>query len=277
MRNRAILLVALAIVLLGSLSPLVADTIRHGVDTFTTTADGKTFYSFAKNPIPADFFCAGSAPFTGKVAFRGLPIETATPGALHNADTIIERLDDAAFNSRGVAVTRIQFKALSLVSTAPIQTSCGAYHAYVTLGGTQRVTTMKIYRTEEGGGRFVAPLAVNAKISFIPVKPTKSLRQLELTGSFTFPAASLPWSTTAGAATKSIGNVLVDTKGSLKPDTLVSGSTNFWPGWQPGVNQSKYIGGGTCIQCEPPTCHTDPATGKQHCTGVQACNGASCP
>ncbi|HSS77196.1 MAG TPA: hypothetical protein VLV54_10675 [Thermoanaerobaculia bacterium] len=275
MRNRAFLLVALAIVLLGSVSPLVADNvIRHGVDTFTTTANGRTFYSFAKNPIPAGFFCADSAAFTGRVAFRGLPVETDTPGALHNADTVIERLDDAVFNERGVAQTRIQFKALSLVSIAPLQTACGAYHAYVTLAGNQRVTSMKIYRTQEGGGHFVSSLAVDAKISFIPVKPTKSARRLELAGSFTFPPTSLPWSTTAGAATKSIGNVMIDAKGTLRPDTLVSGSTNFWPGWQPGAAlQTK-----GCVQCEPPTCHTDPATGEQHCNGgVKACAPAACP
>jgi hypothetical protein len=275
-RNRAILLVALAIVLLGSLTPLVAadNVIRHGVDTFTTMPNGKTFYSFAKNPIPAGFFCASSVPFTGKVAFRGLPIETDTPGALHNADTVIERLDDAVFNTKGVAETRLQFKALSLVSIAPIQTACGAYHAYVTLAGTQRVTTMKIYRTEAGGGRFVAPIAVDAKISFIPVNAAKSARQLELVGKFTFPPTPLPWSTTAGAATKSVGTVMIDTKGTLKPDTLVSGSTNFWPGWQPGASQTKV---GSCIQCEPPICHTD-SSNQTHCTsGVTACYPAACP
>jgi hypothetical protein len=272
-RNRSILLVALAIVLLGSLSPLVADNvIRHGVDTFTTTANGKTFYSFAKNPIPAGFFCASSAAFSGKVAFRGLPIETETPGALHNADTVIERLDDATFNERGVAQTRLRFKALSMVSISPIQTTCGAYHAYVTLAGDQRVTSMKIYRTEAGGGHFAAPLAVDAKISFIPVKPTKSARRLELVGTFDFPASSLPWSTTGGAATKSFGNVLIDTKGTLKPDTLISGSTNFWPGWQPGVTlQTK-----GCTTCEPASCHD--SGGCQHCTGaVVVCSPANCP
>ena len=275
MRNRAILLVALAIVLLGSLSPLLADNvIRHGVDTFTTMPNGKTVYSFAKNPIPAGFFCAGSAPFTGKVAFRGLPIETDTPGALHNADTVIERLDDAVFNTRGVAETRIQFKALSLVSINPIQTACGAYHAYVTLTGNQRVTSMKIYRTQAGGGHFVAPLAVDAKISFVPVNATKGARTLELTGSFTFPPTTLPWSSTAGAATKSVGTVMIDAKGNFKPDTLVSGSTNFWPGWQPGAApQTK-----GCVQCEPPSCHVDPSTGETHCTGGQTvCSPAYCP
>jgi hypothetical protein len=131
---------------------------------------------------------------------------------------------------------------------------------------------MRIIRTSEGGGHFLAPLAVDAKLSFIPVKPGKAARKLELTGSFTFPASPIPWSTTGGAATKRVGTVLVDTNGDLVPDTLVSGSTNFWPGWKPGPAMKV----GSCTQCEPPVCH-DGGEG-QHCTsGVTACYPAQCP
>ena len=135
--------------------------------------DGKTFYDFAQNPIPAGFFCKGSKAFTGRVAFKGLPLATETPGQLWGADTVIERLDDAVFDAKGIAMTRIQFRALSLVSIAPIKTACGAFHVYVSLGGQQRVTTMNILRTQEGGGNFVAPLAVDVRMTFIPVKPAR--------------------------------------------------------------------------------------------------------
>jgi hypothetical protein len=269
---------ALAILLLAGVSYSATDpVIQHGIDTFTTTSNGTTFYDFAKSPIPAGFFCKGSPAFAGRVEFRGLPLETGTPGQLRGADTVIERLDDAAFEN-GAAVTRIRFRALSLVSIAPIRTGCGAYHVYVNLAGPQRVTTMRIYRTEEDGGHFVAPLAVNARLTFIPVKPAKgqNSRKLELTNSFTFPASSIPWSLTAGEQTKRIGSTaVVDTNGDLIPETRLSGTSNFWPGWSPGGNVSKTYG---CYQCEPPRCHTDPATGKQHCTGgVQACGYEVCP
>jgi hypothetical protein len=273
-RNRGILLAALAVVLLAA--PLAADTVIHrGVDTFTTTANGKTFYDFAKNPIPAGFFCKSSAPFTGRVTLKGLPLETGAPGQLHGADTVIERLDDATFDASGTAVTRIQFRALSLVSVSPVKTACGSYHVYVTLAGKQRVTTMRINQTQEGGGNFIAPLAVNARMTFIPVKREKSARKLELNGSFTFPASPLPWSTTGGVNSKRLGSVLVDTDGDLTPDTAVSGSSNFWPGWSPdGLNRMTKA----CYVCEPASCHTDPATLKEHCTGpIYACNGAYCP
>jgi hypothetical protein len=279
-RNRGILLATLAVVLLAGMFPLAADAadpvIRRGIDTFTTTADGSTVYDFAYSPIPAGFFCKSSKAFTGRVALKGLPLETGAPGQLHGADTVIERLDDAVFGANGTAVTRIQFRALSLVSIAPLKTSCGSYHLYVSLADQQRVTTMRINRTEDWGGNFVAPLAVNARMTFIPVKPArgKAARKLELTGSFTFPASPIPWSLAGGEATKRLGgSVFVDTNGDLAPDTVLFGTSNFWPGWSPDVVQTK-----ACYTCEPRECHIDTATGKEHCTGpIMACNGAYCP
>jgi hypothetical protein len=270
-RNRSVLAVLVASLLLG-LSPLAADpVIRHGIDIFTTTADGTTSYDFAQNPIPAGFFCKSSKAFTSRVALKGLPLATGKPGQLWDTDTIIERLDDAAFDANGAAVTRIRMRALSLVSIAPIKTACGSFHVYVSLGGEQRVTTMNIYRTQEGGGNFVAPLAVNARLTFIPVKPgrNKAARKLALDGSFTFPAASpLPWSHAGSAMAKRIGSVIVDTNGDLIPDTTLPSTSNFSAGSSPDRRTlNKWADGGNCPDlCSGPTCHTDPSTGKEHCT-----------
>ncbi|HEX7185984.1 MAG TPA: hypothetical protein VF756_29435 [Thermoanaerobaculia bacterium] len=252
--------------------------IRRGIDTFTTTDNGKTYYDFAQTPIPAGFFCARSAAFTGRIAFKGLPLETEVPGQLRGADTVIERLDDAVFAANNTAVTRIRFRALSLVSIAPLRTACGAFHVYVSLADRQRVTRMRIRRTQENGGTFVAPLAVNVRLTFIPVKPAKKgARRLELTGDFTFPGKPIPWSSTAGARTKGISSAVVDTNGDLAPDALLSGTSNFFPGWSPDGVMTKY-GGGSCSICEPETCHTDPSTGKEHCSGpVYACYPYHCP
>src|SRR3954454_11110532 len=79
--------------------------IQNGIDVWSTAGDGSTFVDFAQNPIPAGFFCAGSAPFTAKVAFQGVPLMTDNK-ALGNTDTIVQRLDNAVFNKRGTAVTR---------------------------------------------------------------------------------------------------------------------------------------------------------------------------
>jgi hypothetical protein len=265
---------ALAFSLLLGLPPLAADpVIQRGIDVFTTPADGRTYYDFANNPIPADFFCKGSQAFTGRVAFKGLPLATGSPGQLRGGDTVIERLADAAFNAKGIAVTRIQFRALSLVSIAPVKTSCGAFHVYVSLGGPQRVTTMTINRTQEGGGDFVAPLAVDARMTFISAKPAKNkgARNLELTGSFTFPAQSLPWSLTTSAMTKKVGPVVVDTNGDLIPDALLPGTSNFAPGWSPAdltPNKTGPIGG--CCQ----SCHI--SGGEEHCYYPSGCYPIEC-
>ena len=268
MKNRTVLVAFVGSLLLG-LSPLAADlTITRGIDVFVTPADGRTSYDFAKNPIPAGFFCKGSKPFTGRVAFKGLPLATKVPGQLANADTVVERLDDAAFDARGTATTRVQFRALSLVSIAPVRTGCGAYHAYVSLGGEQRVTTMNIHRTQEDGGTFVAPLAVDVRLTFVPVKPArgKAARKLELPGSFTFPAKPLPWSLTDRVTEKKASDIVVDTDGDLFPDTQLSGASNFVAGVSPGLVTRNKIEGNCCSEY---VCHyTDPSTGKVHCAWV---------
>ena len=101
----AVVLVALA----GS--PLLAgDVVHAGVDMWTTV-QGFAQTSFAKDPLPAGFFCDGSAPFTGRVVMRGAPV-AMKPALNQPVDTVVARLDDAAFNAQGEATTRIQLKAL---------------------------------------------------------------------------------------------------------------------------------------------------------------------
>jgi hypothetical protein len=265
-RKRSVL-GALVVPLLFGLSPLAAEsTIQRGLDVFTTKARGATYIDFAQNPLPAGFFCESSAAFTGKVALKGLPLATTAPGQMWGADTLIERLDDAVFDASGTATTRLQFRALSMVSVAPIKTACGAFHVYVALAGKQRVTTMTIYRTEEGGGNFVAPLAVNGRVSFVPVKPgrNKDGRTLVVTKSFTFPAEPLPWSFQNGAREKRIGSVVVDTDGDQRPDTRLPGTSNFVAGRSPDrLSASKYFNG-FCDPCPEYTCHL--YNGEEHCS-----------
>ncbi len=272
MRNRRILAALLCSFLFG-LSPLAATpTIERGIDVFTTPADGKTAYDFARTPIPAGFFCKGSKPFTGRIAFKGLPLTTEIPGQLGSVDTVVERLDDAVFDAKGTAVTRLQFRALSLVSIAPVKTNCGAFHAYVSLAEKQRVTTMRIHRTEEGGGNFVAPLATDVRLTFIPVKPArgKIARKLELTGSFTFPATPLPWSLTDSSMAKGLEALVVDTNGDLTPDSRLPGRSNFVPGLSPESVASNKCCGYVCHDNE----------GHTHCYWTvfygSGCSGVEC-
>ena len=266
MRNRIVLLMLVASLVVGL--PLLAaeTTIQRGIDVFTTRADGTTFFDFGQNPLPAGFFCERSEAFTERVALKGLPLATGAPGQLWGTDTIVERLDDANFDRDGVATTRVQVRALSLVSVAPIKTACGAFHVYVSLAGPQRTTAMRIYHTEKNGGNFVSPLAVNARITFIPVKPprNKAARALEVTKSFTFPASPLPWSFQDSAKARSIGSVVVDTNGDLIPDMQLPGRSNFMAGRLAMHSSANKLYYGECPDpCAGPTCHD--AGGEMHC------------
>lgn len=276
MRN--VVLAVLVLAFLVGLSPLAADpVVRRGIDVFTTTDSGTTYYSFADNPIPKGFFCKRSAAFTGRVTFKGLPLETKVPGQLRGADTVIERLDDAVFNADGTAQTRIRVRALSLVSVAPLKTACGAFHVYVTLAGEQRETTMRIVQTEKAGGSFYAPLAIDAKLTFIPVKPVKgNARPLELTASVNLPSNAIPWSFAAPPQAKRMAAVMVDTNGDLTPDASLLGTSNFAPGWSPNGLVSKVGCTYPKRLCEPEICHDD--DGEQHCTGpICVCSTCQCP
>ena len=252
---------ALGIVFLVSgfaTSAFAADrVIQNGIDTFATTADGSTYVDFAKTPIPAGFFCPASEPFTGRVALRGEPVVTGTPGALGATDTIIQRLDDAAFNKRGVAVTRIQFRALSLKSIAPIETACGQFTATASLDGVQPVTRMVITRENEKGGRFSAPLSLNVKMSFQPVGRVSG-EALEIPVAVRFPGSlRVPWRSKT-VAPKPAGFVLVDTDGDRVADTYLPGTSNFIAG-----HSSRLASRGAIEKAY--TCHLDSETNKQHC------------
>lgn len=273
MRARFLGITVLAFSFAASAS--AADRIIHnGIDAWATKGDGSTFVNFAKNPIPAGFFCAQSAPFTGKVAFRGEPLVTGTPGALGIADTIVQRLDDAAFNKRGRAVTRVQFRALSLQSVAPIETACGKFSASASLDGEQPITRMVIIRDSEAGGRFVSPLALNVKIRFTPVG-VASREILEIPVKVRFPAdVNVPWQSKT-VAPKPAGFVLVDTDGDRVADTYLPGTSNFIAGKpsRPGLNQP-----GLVVEAYEPGyyyCHYAGNEEHQHC--IWLCDGCQIP
>jgi hypothetical protein len=244
-------------------SAFAADrAIQNGIDVWTTKGDGSTFYDFAQHPIPAGFFCPGSAPFAGKVAFQGVPLITDNVKALGNTDTIVQRLDDAVFDKRGVAVTRTQVRALSLKSVAPIHTSCGQFDAIVRLdGGTQPVTRMVIHRENENGGTFSGPLALNLKVTFTPVGRA-SREALEIPVEIRFPATTLyPWRAKTVAPSPA-GFVRVDTDGDGVADTFLPGTSNFFAGVSSKPGKPGTRGG---LQKDYTICH-DAGTADQHCT-----------
>jgi hypothetical protein len=231
---KKVLFVGALVLLVFSLSlPATAapNIIYSGIDIWATRGDGRTFTDFKFEPIPAGFFCANSAPFEGRIAFQGAPIATGEGYELNKTDTIVHRLDDAVFDKRGRAATRIQFRALSLVSMVPIQTSCGQFNVKAVLDGEQPITRMRIFRENDKGGFFIAPLALNVKLLFTPVNRPNA-RPLVLKQNVRFNSnPPQPWA--SDVTRRSFVHedpVKVDTDGDGTPDTSLPGTSNFAAG-----------------------------------------------
>ena len=284
-RNRSlytILGAAWALALTAGSVAFAAEPIHKGVDLWMTVA-GMAKTSFDKEPIPAGFFCAGSRPYIGVISFKGVPLVTEPPGSLGSIDTAVRRLDEAAFNEKGEATTRIQLLALSLVSTAPIETSCGRYDAAVSLTGEQPVTTMRILRTDTLGGTYSAPLALNVKLVFTSVGGGQSARR-ELTRRIDLgPANNSVWAYVRLPEYKT--GIKIATTAGGRPDTLLPTPSNFLPGVAPAVlndpsmrlNPVPSPADSSCPtgQCPYQACHCDP-TATDPYTSSAGCDHLHC-
>jgi hypothetical protein len=237
MHRSAVSLLVLLVLLLA-IPALAGDrVIYNGIDPWMTKGDGSTFADFSKLPIPAGFFCSKSEAYFGRIPMRGVPLVTGEPGTLGRTDTIVQRLDNAAFNKRGVASTRIQVRAMTFESILPVKTACGAFKVRLALNGEQPVTTMKIVRDGDGGGRFIAPISVNIKMTFEPIDRHSS-ELLEITREIRFPPASNAlWADSAQHTINRPGMVLVDTDGDGRPDTYLPGTSNFAAGRNGSLNK----------------------------------------
>ncbi len=255
----ALILLGLALTLPATAAPNI---IYSGIDVWTTRGDGRTFTDFKFEPIPAGFFCANSAPFEGRIAFQGAPIATGEGYELKRTDTIVHRLDDAVFDKRGRSTTRIQVRALSLVSMAPFQTSCGQFNVKAVLDGEQPVTRMRIFRESDKGGFFIAPLALNVKLLFTPVDRPNA-RPLVLKQNIRFNTnPPRPWSGEAGGRVfVHEAPVKVDTDGDGTPDTSLPGTSNFVAGL--GAQTKAYIN----YDCHWTT--DENGMQKRHCYGME--------
>lgn len=263
-----IALAAAAILVLGAAAAFAAEPIHQGVDMWMTVA-GSAHTSFAQEPLPAGFFCEGSAPFTGTVTFKGAPLATDPPGALGAIDTMVRRLDDAAFDAKGEAQTRIQLMALSLVSTHPIETSCGRYDVAVSLAGKQPQTTMRIFRTSALGGTYSAPLALNVRTVFTPVSGDPAGRREVYRRIDLGPGSKSVWAYVQAPQYKA--GVKVDVRGNGVAEAVLPPASNFLAGVEPNALGHPAVrpaasmpGNDSTIpacpagQCPYQTCHCDP-------------------
>jgi hypothetical protein len=174
-RSRMLVICTLMLlVALPALAERPIDRVPAGLDYWQTLSGGATAYSFASNPIPAGFFCAGSAAYTGNVSFEGVPVRTVPARILGTTDTVIERLDDAVFDAQGNGRTRIRGRSLNLVSTEPLKSSCGSFTVTANLAANQPDSPMVFHRTSAYGGTFDAQLKLRVNITFTNVASDKA-------------------------------------------------------------------------------------------------------
>jgi hypothetical protein len=246
--------------------------VDSGLDVWVTRDDGSTFFSFKKDPLPADFFCSGSEPFTDSIFLKGSPVATFPAGALGEADTILQRLDDAVFDENGVAATRLQMQALHFVGMELLDTVCGKYQVDVVLDGEQPITEMRIYRektlayrdgSQVASGTFAAEVGIRAKMVFTPVGHKAEV--LEVPRSVTFPPKrTFIWSSRPerGSVTARYnGFVVVDTNADGTPDTYMPGtSRNFVAGAVRPGEEVTWLGNGKVDRMLPicgANCHCE--------------------
>lgn len=222
-----------ALLALAALPATAADPVIHaGIDPWVTVPDG-TAVDFQHNPLPKGFFCKSSPAFTGTLWLRGVPLASDNP-EFARFDTIVERLDDAVFNSRGVARTRFQVKALQLEGINTFKNRCGEYYVQLTLDGVQPITTMRIIRENAQGGRFVLPVRINTKVIFTRVDDLNE--RFEISYPITFaPSPYHRWAYRNPLQdAKRVGRATIDTNWDTRPDTPVRGTSNFSPGQRGG-------------------------------------------
>lgn len=240
-----------------ALPVLAIDVVESGPDMWITSDKGYTYTSFESDPIPADFFCPGSQAFTGKIEMKGEPLATEPAGVLGHVDTIVHRLDNAEFDENGVAVTRIRMLALSLASIEPIDVGCGRlFNVKANLDGEQPLTEMKIVREVEHGGSYVAPLALEVKLSFIPENGGEAIelhRRIDLG-----PGTNSVWTTSNSGSMMADGRpVRIDTNGDLVADTALPKLSKFVAGVAPVASTSIGVlepGGEYVVIAPQPLC-----------------------
>lgn len=226
--TRSTALVAVALLVLVALPATAASpVIRAGIDPWITVPEG-TKIDFEHNPLPAGFFCTSSPAFTGRIWLRGVPLASDNP-EFAKFDTIVERLDDAVFNSRGVAQTRFQVRALQLEGIKTFKNRCGEYHVQVTLDGEQPITRMRIVRETPNAGRFLVTVKMNTKVTFTRVGNLSE--RLEFSYPVTFqPSPYHRWELRDPRRSRELSKVTIDTDWDGHPDALVRGTSNFAPG-----------------------------------------------
>ena len=217
-------------------SAALATDVLAGVDLWvTTTEDDVTYVNFSLNPIPPDYFDAGSDIFDGIIYFQGNPLSVE----LGPTDTIVERLQNAELDCDGDPATiDIEIVALNLASVEPIFVTYGGggspeeWYVQMCLSDvdSQQTGSMIINQNCAAGGTFSAELPVKPKLTFTRIAPAKEVDYYP--GTITYNAnGHWLYNNDGFSVITSPGTVLVDHDcNSGTPDVMVGPSSNFYPG-----------------------------------------------
>ncbi len=224
--------------------------ILPGVDLFSTgTGQNPTFVDFSSNPIPADFFCPGSAPFTGAFALKGVPLSTTPAGITGGADTIVERLTQGNFVN-GIANISVIVRALQLTSVFNLQITCGDgtvtdWRVDSCLCGTQPKTDIKAAVDQSCGcGHFSGLLSLNVCLRFTEIHTGETRGPIKQ--SITLSINNMPWCPKAGTGETTVNQRFkVDSRCDGQADFELPGTTNFHPGWT-CASQAQAAAAGNC-------------------------------
>ncbi len=223
--------------------PVFAQTIPIGIDVWTTPDDGNTKVTrFVGTPLPADFFCTGSAAFSQEIKLKGKPIVTGDNG-LGSTDTIVQRVKDATFDSSGKAATQIQLKAISFEEHQPLTISCAdgphTFKLRVTLDQRTAAPTTDMTIASDGsgtGGTFDATVQVPGKLVFTDTTAGKTFDPLYDT--VYLQASGAAWASSTGTGgVNHPSTVRIDSDGDGTPDLGLPGtSSGFHTGWSNHCN-----------------------------------------
>jgi hypothetical protein len=264
--TRALVALCLLAVCVLAASPASAQPIiRRGIDVFQTPNNPPTGVDFSTDPIPAGFFCSGSAPFTGFLQLTSVPVQTVPAGVLNGADTVIERLDDVNLAS-GSGVTRVIVRGLRLTGAGTFTVVCGdgtatEWRVDACLCGHQPTSELRLnLNTACGCGVANGSLRLNVCLRFTNPATGEVLgplsRPIELL------VQNMPWCQTAGPSSLSVpGPVTLQGCTCCDDDVTVPGTSNFFPG------QTCATLGLDCwtIHASLTRCHNGPSPTHPHC------------
>jgi hypothetical protein len=265
----------LAIGALLALPVLAQPPLNPGSVLLSTPAGAGTAVDFSSNPIPAGFFCAGSAPFAGVVPLQGVPLATNPAGIAGGADTIVEHTSAGIF-SGGIATFTAILRAMHLRSSNTLQIVCGDgtttfWRVDVCACGPQASTTItaQIDLACNTCGTANGTLPVRVCVTFTNVNTGQRLGPISQ--NVVLNLANTPWCFRPGLGeTVATASFEVDSNCDNQPDLKVGASANFHTGYTCGTQgQDCQALFGFLTHCHPN--YTDPTSDHEHCVNP-VCN-----